>query len=231
MICIEAAARKTDSHIQLFKSFNMHKNREEEVNHPPFTAFSQHHNQQADFMVHQPFENIYSSYSNLRRMQSSLSSQSTLQISSQTMTSKTNDSSEGSNSSSSSTIMALSSSSSSIHDAPPTATSSQSNTSGNNNMSGVSRRTSLSVTECSETYKLFRQCSTNSSDTKTISCSHSIANYLRCAMNKCQERRNIEGLKIDRACVYLMIGEIIFCKESSWTDGCMLNVYKERMCF
>ena len=163
----------------------MHKNREEEVNHPPFTAFSQHHNQQADFMVHQPFENIYSSYSNLRRMQSSSSSQSTLQISSQTMTSKTNDSSEGSNSSSSSTIMALSSSSSSIHDAPPTATSSQSNTSGNNNMSGVSRRTSLSVTECSETYKLFRQCSTNSSDTKTISCSHSIAKYLRCAMNKC----------------------------------------------
>ena len=83
----------------------MHKNREEEVNHPPFTAFSQHNNQKADFMVHQPFENIYSSYSNLRRMQSSLSSQSTLQISSQTMTSKTNDSSEGSNSSSSSTIM------------------------------------------------------------------------------------------------------------------------------
>ena len=114
----------------------MHKNGEEEVNHPPFTAFSQHHNQQAEFMVHQPFENIYSSYSNLRRMQSSSPSQSTLQLS-QTMTSKTNDSSEGSNSSSSSTIMALSSSSSSIHDAPPTATSSQSNTSGNNNMWGL----------------------------------------------------------------------------------------------
>ena len=207
MICtiVEAAARKTDSHIQLFKSFNMHKNKEEEVNHPPFTAFSQHYNQQAHFVVHQPFENIYSSYSNLSRMQSSSSSQSILQ-SSQTMTSTTNDSSEGSDSnSSSSTIMALSSSSSSIHDAPPTATSSQSNTSGNNNnMLGVSRRTSLSVTECSETYKLFRQCSTNSSDTKTISCSHSIANYLRCAMNKCQERRNIEGLKIDRACVYTL---------------------------
>ena len=154
------------------------------MNHPIFTALSQHHNQKADFMVHQPFENIYSSYSNSRRMQSSSSSQSTLQ-SSQTMTSTTNDSSEGSDNSSSSTIMALSSSSNIHHDAPPTATSSQSNTSGNNNMSGVSRRTSLSVTECSETYKLFRQCSTNSSDTKTISCSHSIAKYLRCAMNKC----------------------------------------------
>ena len=158
----------------------MHKNREEEVKHPPFTAFSQHHIQQADFMVHQPFENIYSSYSNLRRCDRL----STLQ-SSQTMTSTTNDSSEGSDSScSSSTIMALSSSSNIHHDAPPTATSSQSNTSGKN-MSGVSRRTSLSVTECSETYKLFRQCSTNSSDTKTISCSHSIAKYLNCAMNKC----------------------------------------------
>lgn len=136
-------------------------------------------------MVHQPFENIYSSYSNIRRMQSSSSSssQSTLQ-SSQPMTSTTNDS-EGSNNSSSSTIMALSSSSNIHNNAPPTATSARSNKSGNGDMSGVSRRTILSETECSETYKLFRQCSTNSSDTKTISCQISIEKYLKCAINKC----------------------------------------------
>mmetsp|Transcript_13091 Transcript_13091/g.22443 ORF Transcript_13091/g.22443 Transcript_13091/m.22443 type:complete len:122 (+) Transcript_13091:94-459(+) len=43
----------------------------------------------------------------------------------------------------------------------------------------------FSESPCMESFKLFRQCSNNSSDTKTFSCSAAVANYMKCALNKC----------------------------------------------